>query len=118
MKVADLSSYAEVKIFNIIKKNISDAGMKFENDLSVVSLKLDIPSLNDTMPDNERFIRGLKSITGKEYITVPYEILKKLPDTLRGSNFEIKAVIKTCRDGVYVMDVLAKMKTTQCTARH
>ncbi len=108
MKVADLSSYAEVKIFNIIKKNISDAGMKFENDLSVVSLKLDIPSLNDTMPDNERFIRGLKSITGKEYITVPYEILKKLPDTLRGSNFEIKAVIKTCRDGVYVMDVLGK----------
>lgn len=109
MKVADLSSYAEVKIFNEIKKHVLEAGMKFENDLCVIPLKLDVPSLNDTMPDNERFIRGLKNVTGKQqHITAPYEILKKLPDLLRDNDFEIKAVVQSVPEGIYVMDILGK----------
>ena len=107
MKVADLSSYEEVKIFNEIKHQIADAGMVFKNDLSVIELAMNVPTLDDTMPDNERFIRALKKQTQIKDITVPFAVVRKLPDVLRENDFTIKVVIKTCNDTICVMDIMA-----------
>ena len=107
MKVADLSSYEEVKIFNEIKHQIADAGMIFENDLSVIELSMDEPTLDDTMPDNERFIRALKKQTQIKDITVPFAVVRKLPDVLRENDFTIKVVMKVCNNTICVMDIMA-----------
>ena len=52
MKVADLSSAEELQIFEKTKADIAEAGVEFKNDLEVIDIAMDEPSLDDTMPDN------------------------------------------------------------------
>ena len=49
-------------------------------------LQMDIPSLDDTMPDNERLTRALQKFMNLKRVRIPYAVLKKLPDVLRESN--------------------------------
>ena len=60
MKVADLSSPEEVAIFDNAKADVEAAGIVLKNDMEVVDVTMDAPSLEDTMPDNERLMRALK----------------------------------------------------------
>ncbi len=60
MKVADLSSPEEVAIFDNAKADVEAARSFWKNDMEVVDVTMDAPSLEDTMPDNERLMRALK----------------------------------------------------------
>ena len=60
MKVADLSSPKELEIFNATKREIAEAGIEFGNNLSSVRVQLAEPSMDDTMPDNERLAWKLR----------------------------------------------------------
>ncbi|MBS6397571.1 MAG: DUF4445 domain-containing protein [Clostridiales bacterium] len=106
MKVADLSSPEEVAIFDRAKKEVGDAGIAFENDFSVVELTMEEPTLDDTMPDNERLIWAIEAATGAEKIKLTYQVLKKLPDALREHQFHVNVVLKKYAHGVLVYDVL------------
>lgn len=44
---------------------------------------MDVPSLDDTMPDNERLTRALRKYLNINRVRIPYVVLKKLPDVLR-----------------------------------
>lgn len=105
MKVADLSSHDEILIFEQAKKEIEEAGIVFENNFEVISLNLEMPTLDDTMPDNERVIRGIKEATGIDTIELSYQVLVNLPDILRESDFHIKCVIEKQKDGIKVYDI-------------
>ena len=76
MKVADLSSPDEIKIFDDIKSSIADAGIELKNNLEIIELSMEIPTLDDTMPDNERLTRAVKAETGLERVKLPYSVLK------------------------------------------
>lgn len=105
MKVADLSSPDEIKIFDDIKSSITEAGIELKNNLEIVELSMDVPTLDDTMPDNERLVWAMKAATGMERVKLPYSVLKKLPDVLRAEEFQVKTVIrKTSRD-IFVYDI-------------
>ena len=58
MKVADLDTAEEVAIFEKTKSEIEAAGIEFANDLDVVRVTMDPPTLEDTMPDLERGDQG------------------------------------------------------------
>lgn len=105
MKVADLSSPDEIKIFDDIKSSITEAGIELKNNLEIVELCMEVPTLDDTMPDNERFERALKASLGLERVKLPYSVLKKLPDVLRTSDFKIKAVIRKTANNIFVYDI-------------
>lgn len=105
MKVADLSSPDEIKIFDDIKSSIADAGIELKNNLEIIELSMEIPTLDDTMPDNERLTRAVKAETGLERVKLPYSVLKKLPDVLRESDFKVKAVIRKTAADIFVYDV-------------
>ena len=61
MKVADLSSKEEIAIFENAKRDIELAGIELKNSLEVVDVHDGRPpSLDDTMPDNERLTRALR----------------------------------------------------------
>ena len=60
MKVADLSSKEEIAIFENAKRDVELAGIELKNSLEVVDVTMDPPSLDDTMPDNERLTRSLR----------------------------------------------------------
>lgn len=106
MKVADLSSKEEIAIFDRAKKDVEEAGIGFENDFSVVELTMEAPTLDDTMPDNERLIWAIEAAAGVEKVKLTYQVLKKLPDVLRDNQFHINAVLKKSEHGVLVYDVL------------
>lgn len=105
MKVADLSSPDEIKIFDDIKASIAEAGIELKNNLEVTELTMDVPTLDDTMPDNERFTRALKAATGMDRVKLPYSVLKKLPDVLRASDFHVKTVLRRTSKDIFVYDI-------------
>lgn len=110
MKVADLSSPEEVAIFEELHQKLMDAGITFGSDLSFLPLELTEPTLEDTMPDNERLLRAVEEATGyaRENVILPYPVLRDLSWVLRESEFHIKCVISHDGDGsrLMVRDVL------------
>ena len=79
MKVADLSSKEEIAIFENAKRDVELAGIELKNSLEVVDVTMDPPSLDDTMPDNERLTRALRKYLNISRVRIPYAVLKKLP---------------------------------------
>ena len=79
-----------------------------ENNMKVIAVTMDVPSLDDTMPDNERLTRALQAITGVEDIQLPFYVMHKLPDVLRDSNFDVQCVAAQTAKYVYVYDVCSK----------
>ncbi len=110
MKVADLSSPKEIAIFDDLRAQLVEAGMEFKNDITTVALTLSEPTLDDTMPDNERVVRALADEMGvdAENIVFPFSALKNLSLTLRESNFAVKCVISRKGGKIIVRDVLAQ----------
>lgn len=106
MKVADLSSREEVALFEKIKCQVKNAGLELKNSMRIVSVSMNVPTLDDTMPDNERLSWALEEATGLSVIRIPYSVLKKLPDVLRESNFQVQCVIRVTAKDVFVYDIL------------
>ncbi len=106
MKVADLSSPEEVAIFDQAKREVAEAGISFENDFSVVELQMESPTLDDTMPDNERLSWAIQTAVGAKSVKLTYQVLRKLSDVLRDNQFHVNAVLKRLHHGVLVYDVV------------
>ena len=110
MKVADLSSPDEIKIFDDLKEQVLQAGIALKNDMKVITLQMNEPTLDDTMPDNERFTRALRAQTGVNVIRISYTALHKLAFVLRKSQFEIQVVLRETAKDLFVYDVFEKEK--------
>ena len=107
MKMADLSSAEEVKIFEELKDQIAEVGIELKNNLEVIDVTMSAPTLDDTMPDNERFSWAVEEVTGMDKIRVPYSVIKKMAHVFRASDFHVKAVIRKTGKDVFVYDVLS-----------
>ena len=94
MKVADLSSGEEVQIFENSRKQVIDAGIEQKNNMEVLDVVMNVPSLEDTMPDNERLMRAVSRETGIAHVTIPYSVMVKLARVLRDSQFHVKCVVR------------------------
>ena len=110
MKMADLSSAEEVKIFEELKEQIAEVGIELKNNLEVIDVTMSAPTLDDTMPDNERFSWAVEEVTGMDKIRVPYSVIKKMAHVFRASDFHVKAVIRKTDKDVFVYDVLPASK--------
>lgn len=105
MKVADLSSKDEIAIFETAKADVENAGISMTNDFQVITVSMAEPTLDDTMPDNERFSRALKKTTGMQKVHAPYTVLKKMAGVFRSSGFEVKAIVGRHHETVFVYDI-------------
>ncbi len=105
MKVADLSSREEIAIFENARREIVFTGITLNNSLDVVEVEMDPPTLDDTMPDNERLSRALRKFLNIRYVRIPYRVLKKLPDVLRENDFKVKCVLRTTPNDMFVYDI-------------
>lgn len=108
MKVADLSSKGEIAIFENVKSDIELAGIELTNSLDVVDVKMSPPSLDDTMPDNERLMRALRKYLNISRVRIPYSVLRKLPNVPRDNDFAVKCVVRTTPDDMFVYDIFGK----------
>ncbi|MDD2957964.1 MAG: corrinoid activation/regeneration protein AcsV [Lachnospiraceae bacterium] len=105
MKVADLDSAKEIEIFEKTKADIEAAGIEFKNDLEVVRVTMEVPSLDDTMPDNERLTWAVEAACGMEHVKIPFAVLKTMAETLRKYNFDVQCVIRKGGDKAEVLDI-------------
>ncbi|MDO5401011.1 MAG: corrinoid activation/regeneration protein AcsV [Eubacteriales bacterium] len=106
MKIADLNSGKEIAIFEEARSAVEAAGMPMENTMELLPLSMSQPTLDDTMPDNERLAWAIRRATGIEQVRIPYTVLKTLPVVLRDSGFQVTCVVRRTDKSVFVYDVL------------
>ena len=88
MKTADLSSPKEIAIFEDCQNNLKESGIEFTNSFRSVVVEMDEPTLDDTMPDNERLTWAIQSALGVENVKIPFSVMVKLAQTLRLNRFK------------------------------
>ena len=89
MKTADLSSPKEVAIFEECQAQLRQSGISFENPFRSLVISMREPTLDDTMPDVERFTWAVQDALGVEKVEVPFAVMVKLASTLRVHNWNV-----------------------------
>ena len=89
MKTADLSSPKEVAIFEECQENLKSSGIHFENRYRAKVISMAEPSLEDTMPDNERLTWAIEDAFGVEHVHIPFSVMVSLAHTLRENHFTV-----------------------------
>ena len=89
MKTADLSSPKEVAIFDKAQEDLKKSGIHFVNSYRSVVLTMTEPSLEDTMPDNERLTWAIEDALGVESVRIPHTVMVRLATTLREHGFQV-----------------------------
>ena len=89
MKTADLSSPKEIAIFEECQANLRESGIEFTNAFRSVVVEMEEPTLDDTMPDNERLTWAVQSALGVENVKIPFSVMVKLAHTLRLNRFKV-----------------------------
>ena len=115
MKTADLSSGEEIAIFEKLMADAAAAGISFENTFETVELKMAPPSLDDTVPDNERISNALMEALGVENVEIPFDCMVRLSQALRDFQFHVFASGRTRGSTFELMDV-AGVRLPMCAA--
>ena len=89
MKTADLSSPKEIAIFEDCQAQLRQSGIHFENTFRSFTVTMAEPTLDDTMPDNERFTWAVQEASGAEKVEIPFCVMVKLAHTLREHGFSV-----------------------------
>ena len=89
MKTADLSSPKEIAIFEDCQADLKASGIEFTNNFRSVVITMDEPTLDDTMPDIERFTWAVQEALGVAKVKVPFAVMAKLASTLRSYNWNV-----------------------------
>ena len=105
MKTADLSSPKEIAIFEECQNQLKDSGIHFENNFRALDVVMDEPTLDDTMPDNERFSWAVQAAAGVEKVHIPFAVMVKLASTIREYNFHVCVKGRLDGDTFYCMEV-------------
>ncbi|MBQ7801901.1 MAG: DUF4445 domain-containing protein [Oscillospiraceae bacterium] len=105
MKTADLSSPEEVAIFDHAQKALRESGIVFENRFQALSLEMDAPTPEDTMPDNERLTWAIQAQLGDVAVDIPYAVMVRLAHTLREHDFKVTVKGERRGDRFFCMEI-------------
>ena len=111
MKTADLSSPQEVAIFGDCQTQLRESGIDFSNNFRAVVISMSEPSLDDTMPDVERFTWAVQSALGVENVKIPFAVMVKLASTLRAHNWTVCVKGELQGDAFQCMEICAPEDT-------
>jgi len=89
MKTADLSSPKEIAIFEDCQNHLRESGIHFVNNFRAVVVTMAEPTLDDTMPDNERLTWAIQEALGVEKVKIPYGVMTRMAHVLREYNWTV-----------------------------
>ncbi len=89
MKTADLSSPKEIAIFEDCQTQLKNSGIVFQNPYRSVVVEMAEPTLEDTMPDNERLTWALQEALGVSQVEIPCGVMVKMASTLRENGWRV-----------------------------
>ncbi len=105
MKTADLSSPQEVAIFEEAQEALRESGVEFSTDCLALELVMEEPTLQDTMPDNERLTRAIQAQLDVEKVEIPHSVMVRLAHTLREERFHVTVKGERLGDVFRCLDV-------------
>ncbi len=105
MKTADLSSPKEIAIFENCQTQLRESGIHFVNNYRAVTLAMAEPTLEDTMPDNERLTWAVQEALGVEKVEIPFCVMVKLAAALREHNFHVTVKGELAGDTFRCMEI-------------
>ncbi|MGM9626522.1 MAG: corrinoid activation/regeneration protein AcsV [Faecousia sp.] len=105
MKTADLSSPQEVAIFEECQNQLKESGIHFTNNYRAVMLTMEAPTLENTMPDNERLTWAIEEALGVEHVQIPFCVMVKLASTLREYDFHVCVKGERIGDTFHCMEI-------------
>lgn len=111
MKTADLSSPKEIAIFTEAQEELQASGIRFTNSFRAVVVTMAEPTLEDTMPDNERLSWALQEALGVANVKIPYTVMVKLAATLRENDFTVCVKGELQGDTFLCMEICGKEDT-------
>ena len=111
MKTADLSSPKEIAIFEDCQAALRESGIHFENNFRAVVVTMAEPTLDDTMPDNERLTWAIQEALGVEKVHIPYVVMVRLAHTLREHNFTVCVKGEFAGDTFKCMEICGSEET-------
>ncbi len=107
MKTADLSSPKEIAIFENCQNSLKESGIHFENNFRSVVVTMAEPTLDDTMPDNERLAWAVQEALGVETVKIPYGVMVRLAHTLRECSWSVCVKGELQGDAFQCMEICA-----------
>ena len=105
IKTADLSDESEVAVFTALQERLRAAGVGVRHGFGRVSVSMDAPTLEDTLPDAERLENALKAALGREDIRLTFPCLQSLSSALRRGGFSVTALYVETDGGVEILGV-------------
>ena len=105
MKTADLSSPEEIAIFTQAQEGLQASGIVFENSCKAIVVSMDAPTLEDTMPDNERLVWAIQAQLGEVEVKIPFTVMQKLAKALRENDFSVCVKGEQKGDTFVCMDI-------------
>ena len=105
IKTADLSDENEIKVFTSIQENMSSVDLGLSNNFESLVVKMDEPTLDDTLPDNERLIKAVKSTVNCQKVLLGFHTLQTLSETLRANDFTVSVIYEKQDDSIVIYDV-------------
>jgi uncharacterized 2Fe-2S/4Fe-4S cluster protein (DUF4445 family) len=110
MKVSDLSTPDEMATFTALRAAMEQAGLRKDGGILSFNVQVEEPSLGANLPDNERFLRAVREITGAARVRIPH-LLQHLPVTLRQNEFCVRCITEEREGELHVLDVLPPTDT-------
>ena len=111
MKTADLSSPKEVAIFEECQAKLRDSGIRFDNNFRALVLNMDEPTLDDTMPDNERLSWAIQEALGVQKVKIPFAVMVRLAQVLRRYHWNVCVKGELQGDTFLCMEICAPEDT-------
>ena len=112
IEVADLSLPEETAVIESFYKCFDSSVFSRGCGIRTVVLHIAPPSLDDAMPDNERICRAAAAVLGISDITLPYPVLKTVPELLRDNAFNVRCVTDVSGDRAEILDLLPGVDNT------
>lgn len=105
MKTADLSDDSEIEIFRVLQEHMQSVGLGISNGYDKVVLHMDEPTLDDTLPDNERLENAVSAATGNPDVHIRFYALRHLAGALRDNHFTVTAIYEKVGHHLEVLDI-------------
>ena len=105
IRTADLNDPAVRAAFDDIGAALREEGFMDEPNILVRTVTLSEPTLDDTMPDNERLERAAAEELGVENVTLSFRALQRLARVLRESRFTVRCVLEKNAGGANILNV-------------
>ncbi len=105
IRTADLSDPKIREAFDDVIAGLKEAGVSGDPAVFSVAVTMEEPTLDDTMPDNERIEMAVEAATGKKAFLSLYA-MRKLARVIRDCNFNVRCVLAGHGESVNILDIL------------